>query len=140
MLRIGSRLTGVQFLSSLLDIICLSCRRSFQLVRDWLAHEGECKRFTATNNVELDSMSVLLGELRIQHFGASWAEYSLFLNKAGSSATLGHRTMSSEYLPHQISDAVVATYYTAQTTPDGVYYRINQPMQWYPSGFYASQR
>jgi hypothetical protein len=46
----------------------------------------------------------------------------------------------SEYLPSQINDAILAAYYTPENTAYGIYYRIKQPMQGYPNGFYASER
>jgi hypothetical protein len=46
----------------------------------------------------------------------------------------------SQYRPSQIDNANLAYYYTAEQTPNGTYYRLNQSKAEFPSGFYASER
>ena len=48
--------------------------------------------------------------------------------------------MSFSYALWQIDDANLSYYYRSEETAYGTYYRLNQPVEGFPEGFYASER
>ena len=48
--------------------------------------------------------------------------------------------MAASFALWQIDDGNLSYYYRAEETSYGTYYRLSQPAEGYPEGFYASER